>query len=308
MIWQSYINGFKAYLKLEKSLSTNSVEAYIHDIEKLSQFFDLKNKNISPEKVTLSELQDFIKWINELGLTATSQARIISGIKAFYKYLLLEDIISQSPAELLEAPRTGRKLPDTLSVEEINSLINAIDLSTPEGTRNKAMLETLYGCGLRVSELIGLKISNLYFNDGFIKITGKGDKERLVPIGNIAIKNIKIYIDNIRNHLNIKKDSTDILFLNRRGAKMTRVMVFLIIKNLAECTGLKKTISPHTFRHSFATHLIEGGANLRAVQEMLGHESITTTEIYTHLDREYLRASILQFHPRSEMNIKKKDI
>lgn len=307
MIWQNYINGFKAYLKLEKSLSINSVEAYIHDIEKLSRFFDLKNKNISPEKVTLSELQDFIKWINELGLTATSQARIISGIKAFYKYLLLEDIISQSPAELLEAPRTGRKLPDTLDIEEINSLINAIDLSKPEGTRNKAMLETLYGCGLRVSELIGLKISNLYFNDGFIKITGKGDKERLVPIGNVAIKNIKIYIDNIRNHLNVKKDSTDILFLNRRGAKMTRVMVFLIIKDLAERIGLHKTISPHTFRHSFATHLIEGGANLRAVQEMLGHESITTTEIYTHLDREYLRTSILQFHPRSEINLKKKD-
>ena len=302
MIWQNYINGFKAYLKLEKSLSTNSVEAYIHDIEKLSQFFDLKNKNISPEKVTLSELQDFIKWINELGLTATSQARIISGIKAFYKYLLLEDIISQSPAELLEAPRTGRKLPDTLDIEEINSLINAIDLSTPEGTRNKAMLETLYGCGLRVSELIGLQISNLYFNDGFIKITGKGDKERLVPIGNVAIKNIKIYIDNIRNHLNVKKDSSDILFLNRRGAKMSRVMVFLIIKNLAERIGLHKTISPHTFRHSFATHLIEGGANLRAVQEMLGHESITTTEIYTHLDREYLRETIMTYHPRARKN------
>ncbi|MCD4789190.1 MAG: site-specific tyrosine recombinase XerD [Bacteroidales bacterium] len=302
MIWQNYINGFKAYLKLEKSLSTNSVEAYIHDIEKLSQFFDLKNKNISPEKVTLSELQDFIKWINELGLTATSQARIISGIKAFYKYLLLEDIISQSPAELLEAPRTGRKLPDTLDIEEINSLINAIDLSTPEGTRNKAMLETLYGCGLRVSELIGLKISNLYFNDGFIKITGKGDKERLVPIGNVAIKNINIYIDNIRNHLNVKKNSSDILFLNRRGAKMSRVMVFLIIKNLAERIGLHKTISPHTFRHSFATHLIEGGANLRAVQEMLGHESITTTEIYTHLDREYLRETIMTYHPRARKN------
>jgi len=302
MIWQSYIHGFRAFLKLEKSLSDNSIEAYIHDIEKFSRFFDLKNKNISPEKVTLSELQDFIKWINELGLTATSQARIISGIKAFYKYLLLEDIISQSPAELLEAPRTGRKLPDTLDIGEINLLINAIDLSTPEGTRNKAMLETLYGCGLRVSELVGLKISNLYFNDGFIKITGKGDKERLVPIGNVAIKNIKIYIDNIRNHLEVKKDSSDILFLNRRGAKMTRVMVFLIIKDLAERIELHKTISPHTFRHSFATHLIEGGADLRAVQEMLGHESITTTEIYTHLDREYLREAIMTYHPRARKN------
>jgi len=306
MIWQNYINGFKAYLKLEKSLSSNSIEAYIRDIEKLTQYFDLKKIEITPEKVVLNHLQNFIAWINEVGLSATSQARIISGIKAFYKYLLYEDVLDQSPADLLEAPKTGRKLPDTLSVEEINSLIDAIDLSKPEGTRNKAMLETLYGCGLRVSELISLQISNLYFKDGFIKITGKGDKERLVPIGDTAVKNINIYKDEVRNHLKIKKESTDILFLNRRGSKLTRVMVFLIIKDLAERIGLKKTISPHTFRHSFATHLIEGGADLRAVQEMLGHESITTTEIYTHLDREYLRASILQFHPRSEMNVKKK--
>jgi len=260
---------------------------------------------ISPEQVKLKDLQDFLKWINELGLSASSQARIVSGIKSFFKYLLLEDIIKDSPAELLESPKIGRKLPDTLEVEEINRLIDAIDLSTPEGVRNKAMLETLYGCGLRVSELINLKISNLYFNDGFLKVTGKGDKERLVPIGSQAIKYIKIYLENIRIHLEVKKGSEDILFLNNRGKGLSRVMVFLIIKNLAEKIGLKKNISPHTFRHSFATHLIEGGADLRAIQEMLGHESITTTEIYTHLDREYLRISILRFHPRSKASKKK---
>jgi integrase/recombinase XerD len=298
MTWENYIKGFKAYLKLEKSLSGNSINAYLHDIEKLFRYFEISNIKIKPEKVTLSHLQDFTKYINETGLSATSQARIISGLKSFYKYLLLEDVIKQSPAEMLEAPKTGRKLPDTLSVDDINRLIDAIDLSKPEGTRNKAMLETLYGCGLRVSELINLKISNIYFNEGFIKITGKGDKERLVPAGNAALKYIRIYIENVRNKQDIKKEYSDILFLNRRGAQLSRVMVFLIIKELAGRIGLKKNISPHTFRHSFATHLIEGGADLRAVQEMLGHESITTTEIYTHLDREYLRDAILSFHPR----------
>lgn len=298
MIWENYIKGFKAYLKLEKSLSNNSISAYLHDINKLLQFFEHNENIIPPEKVKLSDLQAFIQWINKLGLAATSQARIISGLKAFFKYMLLEDAIKQSPAELLEAPKTGRKLPDTLSVDEINKLIDAIDLSKPESTRNKTMLETLYGCGLRVSELINLKISNIYFNDGFIKVTGKGDKERLVPIGNVALKNISIYLESVRSRQNIKKEFTDILFLNRRGGRLSRVMIFLIIKELAERIGLKKTISPHTFRHSFATHLIEGGADLRAVQEMLGHESITTTEIYTHLDREYLRDAILSFHPR----------
>ncbi len=298
MTWENYIKGFKAYLKLEKSLSNNSISAYLHDINKLLQFFELNENIIPPEKVKLSDLQAFIQWINKLGLAATSQARIISGLKAFFKYMLLEDAIKQSPAELLEAPKTGRKLPDTLSVDEINNLIDAIDLSKPESTRNKTMLETLYGCGLRVSELINLKISNIYFNDGFIKVTGKGDKERLVPIGNVALKNISIYLENVRSRQIIKKEFTDILFLNRRGGRLSRVMIFLIIKELAERIGLKKTISPHTFRHSFATHLIEGGADLRAVQEMLGHESITTTEIYTHLDREYLRDAILSFHPR----------
>ncbi len=300
MIWQSYIKGFKAFLQLERSLSVNSIEAYIHDIEKFVQYLDCQKLNITPEKIELKHLQDFLKWINELGMGARSQSRIISGIKAFYKYLLLEDIIKVNPTELLESPRIGRKLPDTLSIEEINKLIEAIDLSKPEGVRNKAILETLYGCGLRVSELTGLKISNLYFNEGFIKIIGKGDKERLVPIGNSAQKHINIYLENIRNHLTVKKDSEDILFLNKRGGKISRVMIFIIIKELAGKIGLKKTISPHTFRHSFASHLVDGGADLRAVQEMLGHESIITTEIYTHLDREYLRDAIMRFHPRAK--------
>jgi integrase/recombinase XerD len=300
MIWQNYINGFSGYLKLEKSLSGNSIEAYIRDIRKLVQFFELTHKNISPDQVKLQDLKEFIQWINGFGISAKSQARAISGIKSFYKYLILEDIISQNPAELLESPKFGRKLPDTLTIEDINQLIKAIDLSKPEGTRNKAMLETLYGCGLRVSELVNIKISNLFFNDGFIKVLGKGNKERLVPIGNLAMNTITIYLQNIRNHYKVNKNSSDILFLNKRGNALSRVMVFYIIKDLAQITGLHKKISPHTFRHSFATHLIEGGADLRAVQEMLGHESITTTEIYTHLDREFLRETILSFHPRSK--------
>lgn len=304
MLWQNYINGFNIFLKLEKGLSNNSIEAYIRDINKFIQYQEAVNLDISPEKVSLNNLKDFIHWINDFGLSAQTQARIISGIKAFYKYLILEDIIQHNPAELLESPRLGRKLPDTLNIEEINQLIEAIDLSKPEGTRNKAMLETLYSCGLRVSELTNLQISNLYFKEGFVKVTGKGDKERLVPIGSTAIKYISIYIESIRNHLTINNEFADILFLNRRGKKLTRVMVYIIIKDLSEKIGLKKSISPHTFRHSFATHLIEGGADLRAVQAMLGHESITTTEIYTHLDREYLRSAILQFHPRSVLNKK----
>jgi len=306
MIWQSYKNGFKAYLNLEKSLSKNSVDAYLHDINKLTQFLELKKINASPENVQLDQLKDFIKWINELGVTATTQARIISGIKAFYKYLLLEGIIQNSVAELLEAPRIGRKLPDTLSIDEINKLISVIDHSKPESTRNKAMLETLYGCGLRVSELINLQISNLHFAERFIKVTGKGDKERLIPIGGLTIKYIRIYLYEVRMKQDAAKGHSDILFLNRRGTKLSRVMVFLIIKELTKLSGIKKNISPHTFRHSFATHLIEGGADLRAVQMMLGHASITTTEIYTHLDREYLRQAILYHHPRSSINLKKK--
>jgi integrase/recombinase XerD len=299
MNWKVYLQGFKSFLTLEKSLSANSIEAYLHDVEKLCQFLEYKKYALSPKEIELKQLQEFLKWITELGMTARSQARVISGIKAFYKYLLLENVLNADPTALLEAPKLGRKLPDTLSLEDINTIIDGIDLSTPEGVRNKAMLETLYSCGLRVSELVNLKLSNLFLKEGFVKVTGKGDKERLVPIGSIAVKHITIYKNEVRCHITIKKDQEDFLFLNRRGAKLTRVMVFTIIKRLAEKTGLKKHISPHTFRHSFATHLIEGGADLRAVQEMLGHESITTTEIYTHLDRDYLRQAIIQFHPRS---------
>ncbi|MCK5840320.1 MAG: site-specific tyrosine recombinase XerD [Bacteroidales bacterium] len=296
--WKIYIKGYKSFLQLEKSLSQNSVEAYLNDLSKLIQFLEIKAPNTGPKDLNLSHLKDFVQWVNEIGLSARSQARIISGIKGFYKYLLIENIITKDPTAMLESPRIGRKLPDTLSVEEIDSIINEIDMSKPEGPRNKAILETLYSCGLRVSELIDLKISNLYFESEFVKVTGKGNKERLVPIGSVAVKFIRQYIEHIRNHLEIKKDCSDIIFLNRRGGKLSRVMIFLIIKDLAEKSGIRKKISPHTFRHSFATHLVEGGADLRAVQEMLGHESITTTEIYTHLDREYLRETILSYHPR----------
>ena len=301
MNWTPTIKGFKSYLQLERSLSANSVHAYLHDVEMLVQYFVLHNIDVSPQNVEQKQVEDFIQYVSKLGMSATSQARILSGIKAFFKYMLIEDMITKSPTELLEAPRIGRKLPDVLSIEEINLIIDAIDLSTNEGERNKAMLETMYSCGLRVSELINLKLSNLMFDEGFIIVRGKGDKERIVPIGSVAIKHINIYVNQIRNHMsNIKKDSEDILFLNRRGAQLTRVMVFTIIKQLLEKTGINKKVSPHTFRHSFATHLVEGGADLRAVQEMLGHESITTTEIYTHLDREYLRQAIIDFHPRSK--------
>jgi integrase/recombinase XerD len=296
---KSHITGFKSYLKLERSLSENSIEAYLHDITMLDQFLELKKLKLNPATIVLSHLQEFIKYINELGLSARSQARIISGIKGFFKYCLIENLIIDDPSQLLESPRLGRKLPDTLSVEDINNLIGAIDLSKPEGIRNKAMLETLYSCGLRVSELTGLKISNVHSDIGFVKVTGKGDKERLVPMGSVAIKHIRIYMDEIRPNISVQKGNEDYMFLNNRGKPLSRVMMFLVIKQLAEKISLKKNISPHTFRHSFATHLIEGGADLRAVQEMLGHESITTTEIYTHLDRDYLRASIIKHHPRA---------
>jgi integrase/recombinase XerD len=301
MNWNSIIKGFKAYLQLERSLSENSVDAYIRDIKKLEEYCVLKEITIQPEKLSQEQLESFLIFISELGLSARTQARILSGLKAFYKYLIIDDIIDDDPTELLEAPKIGRKLPDVLSIEEINSLINAIDLSKPEGERNKAVLETMYSCGLRVSELTNLKLSNLMLNEGFIHVIGKGSKERIVPIGSVAIKHINIYIQSVRNHMSIiKKGSEDILFLNRRGAGLTRVMVFTIIKNLCKKAGINKMVSPHTLRHSFATHLVEGGADLRAVQEMLGHESITTTEIYTHLDRDYLRQAILDFHPRSK--------
>lgn len=301
MNWNSTIKGFKSYLQLERSLSENSIEAYLRDVDKLLQFLEMQNINVQPEKVKQQHIESFLQWVSEIGLNARSQARILSGLKAFYKYLLMEDIIDVTPTELIEAPQIGRKLPEVLSYEEINRLISVIDLSTNEGERNKAILETLYSCGLRVSELVNLKLSNLLLEEGFIRVIGKGDKERITPIGSVAIKHINIYVENKRNHMNnIDKKSEDILFLNRRGKQLTRVMIFTIIKNLAIKAGIKKTVSPHTFRHSFATHLVEGGADLRAVQEMLGHESITTTEIYTHLDREYLRQAIIDFHPRAK--------
>jgi integrase/recombinase XerD len=299
MEWTSALKGFEAYLKLEKSLSINSIEAYLRDIEKLHQHVLTIDPQLKPHKVSTHHIKSLLKCLNEIGLQSSSQARMISGIKSFYKYLLLEDLIQSDPAELIEMPKLGRKLPDTLSTIEIDAIINSIDLSTPEGERNRAIIETLYSCGLRVSELTELRISNLHFDSGFIKILGKGNKERLVPAGNLVRKRIEEYIIHVRVHTIPKKGSEDIVFLNNRGAKLTRVMVFLIIKKYAALAHIKKSISPHTFRHSFATHLVEGGADLRAVQEMLGHESITTTEIYTHLDRNYLKQVITDFHPRA---------
>ena len=296
-MWEAYKKGYKAYLQLEKSLSDNSVEAYLHDIEKLTTWLQLTNELKTPQQLVLKDLENFIRWISELGMTAGSQARIISGLRSFFKYCLMEQIITLDPATLLESPKMKRKLPDVLSFEEIESIIGKADLSKPEGGRNKAILETLYSCGLRVSEAVNLRISCLFLDVGFIRVIGKGDKERLVPIGTDAAKYINIYRNNIRVHIPIKPGNEDMLFLNRRGSKLSRVMIFLIIKDLAMQAGIKKNISPHTFRHSFATHLVEGGADLRAVQEMLGHESITTTEIYTHLDREFLRNTLQQFHP-----------
>jgi integrase/recombinase XerD len=296
--WDNYIKQFGQYLKLERSLSQNSIDAYMRDVEKLKQFMELSGAKTSPLKTSSKELQKFIHYINELGMSAHSQARILSGLKAFYKYLSYEDLIENNPAALLEGPKLGRKLPDTLDYLEIVKLFEAIDLSTPEGTRNRAILETLYSSGLRVSELVELRLANIYFDIGFLRVIGKGNKERLVPIGRDAMKYLKIYIEEVRVHFPKQKGFDSYAFLNRRGRKLSRVMIFLIIKGLVEKIGLKKSISPHTFRHSFATHLIEGGADLRAVQEMLGHESITTTEIYTHLDRDYLRQVVQEFHPR----------
>jgi integrase/recombinase XerD len=296
-MWDAHKKGYKAWLRLEKSLSENSVEAYLRDVQHLTDFLQAIGDMKNPDEVVLKDLEKFTKWIHELGMTNTSQARMISGLRSFFKFCLIEEIVTIDPAALLEAPKSKRKLPDTLSFEEIEKIIATIDLSKPEGQRNKAILETLYSCGLRVSELVNLKISQLHIDVGYIRVVGKGDKERLIPIGSDAIKYIGIYRENIRTHINIKMGKEDILFLNRRGAGLTRVMIFLIIKDLAKKAGITKTISPHTFRHSFATHLVEGGADLRAVQEMLGHESITTTEIYTHLDREFLRTTLHQFHP-----------
>jgi integrase/recombinase XerD len=296
-VWEPYKKGFKAYLQLERSLSENSISAYLNDIEKLTSYLLSHGINRNPSQLELKDLQEFVEWIAGLGMTAASQARMISGIRTFYKYCLTEDISTTDPTSLLEAPRLKRALPDVLTFEEIENLINHIDLSTPEGTRNKAIIETMYSCGLRVSEVVNLKLSQLYLDVGFIRVIGKGNKERLVPIGDSAIKYINIYRIAVRDQQPISIGEEDILFLNRRGKRLSRVMIFLIIKDLVAKAQIDKNISPHTFRHSFATHLVEGGADLRAVQEMLGHESITTTEIYTHLDREFLRKTLEKFHP-----------
>lgn len=301
-MWEQQIRDFGHYLKLERSLSDNSLESYCRDVQKLRAFVAMKHAKLLPAEVTSAVVRDFLAYISDLGLAAYSQARILSGLKSFFKYLVFEGVIDKDPTALITGPKLGRKLPDTLSFPEIEVLLEAIDLSTPEGGRNRAMLEVLYSSGLRVSELVDLRLHNIYGDSGFLRVTGKGNKERLVPVGRDALKYVDVYIRLIREkppHKAAKKGSEAFVFLNRNGGKLTRVMVFTIIKNLARTAGLQKQISPHTFRHSFATHLIEGGADLRAVQEMLGHESITTTEIYTHLDRDYLRQVIQEFHPRS---------
>ena len=298
--WSRNIKEFVSYLKIEKGLAENSIFAYQNDVAKLQDFSIEIGKNA--EQISYQDLKLFIAALYDLGLSARTQARIISGIKQFYGYLLLENYISIDPSELLDQPKVGRKLPEVLTIEEIDQLIGAIDMSKTEAHRNKAIIETLYSCGLRVSELVNLRFSDLFFEEGFVRVIGKGNKERLVPVSSSVEKEISIYNDHIRRHQNIKKGDENVVFLNRRGGKLTRVMIFTIIKDLAERIGLQKTISPHTFRHSFATHLLEGGANLRAIQEMLGHESITTTEIYTHLDQRYLKEAILSFHPRNAVN------
>ena len=299
MNWKSEIRGFESYLKLERGLSQNSISAYLLDVRKLAQYLD-ENAPKSVIKVSQEDLLGFIASLNDIGIKARSQARIVSGLKGFFKYLLMEKIISVDPSELIESPKLGMKLPVTLTVEEIEDMFSAVDLSSPQGARNRTMLELLYGCGLRVSELTELKISQIHFNEGFIQVIGKGNKERLVPFGGQASRQLKLFLDNNRRHVQPKKGFEDHIFLNKHGRKISRVTVFNIIKKLCERCEIKKNVSPHTFRHSFATHLVHGGADLRAVQEMLGHESITTTEIYTHLDRDFLRTVILDHHPRNK--------
>ncbi|MCU0445932.1 MAG: site-specific tyrosine recombinase XerD [Microscillaceae bacterium] len=299
MSWQLYITQFKNYIKLERSLAENSIEAYLRDIKKLLEYLEIAQLKIAPTELTTQHILDFLHYLNDLGIAETSQARMLSGLKGFFKFLLLEDILQTDPVELIESPRLGKKLPDVLSFPEVEKMLAVLDLSRSDGARNRAMLEVLYSSGLRVTELISLKISNLYLDIGFLKILGKGSKERFVPIGRDATKYLKIYLEHIRPDYPIKAKQEDFVFLNRRGSRISRIMVFMIVKDTANLAGIQKNVSPHTFRHSFATHLIEGGADLRAVQEMLGHESITTTEIYTHLDRDYLRQTIMDFHPRS---------
>ncbi|WP_443147251.1 site-specific tyrosine recombinase XerD [Pedobacter sp. GR22-6] len=299
MINPAYIRSYKTYLKLERALSANSIEAYLSDISKLVQYYESINRKPTIKEVSYQDLKLFISWINELGMLPSSQARLISGLKSFFGFLLLEEVIDLDPTALLEAPRQNKKLPDTLNIHEINAIIDAIDASRPDGMRSKAIIEVLYGCGLRVSELVGLRLSNVYPDQEYLRVIGKGNKERIVPIGGSALKFLNIYIQESRLHIDVKKGHEDYIFLNRSGTALSRISVFTMIKGLAEKAGIQKTISPHTFRHSFATHLVEGGADLRAVQEMLGHSSITTTEIYTHLDRDYLRGVITDFHPRT---------
>ena len=296
-MWEAYRNGFKAHLQLERSLSGASVEAYLLDLEKLVQYLTLHHPDATPPTVTLNQLQDFLKWTAHLGMTASSQSRMISGIRSFYKYCVAEQILNQDPTQLIDIPRLKRALPEVLSYDEIEAMIQQIDHSKPEGQRNRAIIETMYSCGLRVSETVNLAFSWLYLDVGFIRVIGKGNKERLIPIGSEATSYIKLYLDHTRHTIPVKKGYEDIIFLNKRGTSLSRVMIFMVIKDLAKKAGITKNISPHTLRHSFATHLVEGGADLRAVQEMLGHESITTTEIYTHLDREYLRETLIRFHP-----------
>lgn len=298
-MWDQVIKDFEHFLRIERSLSINSVEAYSNDIKKFAEFIGMISPGKKLEDIQTEDLKKFIKWSNELGLGARTQSRMLSGIKSFFKYLLLENIVDTDPTLLIESPKIGRKLPEVLTIDEIDSLQQAIDLSKPEGHRNKAIIETLYSCGLRVSELINLRLSDLYSDQNYIRVKGKGNKERLVPISDKAIREINIYIKQYRNHLSVSKEHENILFLNRRGRKLTRVMIFTIVKDLCAAASIQKNISPHSFRHSFASHLVDAGADLRAVQEMLGHESIITTEIYTHLDHQYLRDTIIQFHPRS---------
>jgi len=298
--WDECKKKFKIFLKLEKSLSPNSIAAYLNDLKKLRIFLDNKEEGITPDKVTFQHIQDFVQNLNEQNVSTRTQSRTLSGVKSFFKFLLIDESLEKDPTSLIEYPKIGRKLPEVLTLDEIIRIINSVNIENAEGQRNRAIIETLYSCGLRVSELINLKLTNLFFEDGYIKVQGKGNKERLVPINNKAIDEIIKYRQKERNFLKkIASGSENILFLNRRGGKLSRVMIFTIIKRLAQKADIKKKISPHTFRHSFATHLIEGGADLRAVQEMLGHESILTTEIYTHLDQEYLRSTINRFHPRS---------
>jgi len=302
MTWKHALQQFKAYLLFERSLSSNTLEAYLSDVQKFVQYLELEQSALGPLAVRRNHLEQFILWVNRLGLEASSQARLISGLRAFYKFLLVEDLLDEDPTEMLESPRLNRKMPDVLSLHDIQRMLATIDLSEPQGTRNRAIVETLYACGLRVSELVHLRMTNLFLEAGFIKVLGKNDKERLVPIGGEAVKYLRMYLDHIRSKQErIKAGEENVVFLNNRGARLSRVMVFYIIKDLAVQAGISKNISPHTFRHSFATHLVEGGADLKAVQDMLGHESITTTEIYTHLDTEYLKETIYLYHPRMKM-------